>query len=114
MKFLRLQKNSKEKKRKLIIYACTSSYPAKDIDINLFEIHRTQKNLEKLLLWAIRDITKVFQLILQECTLGAEWIERHFTLDRTMKGTDHSASLEPDGIRRLNRDLNTLENVLKI
>ena len=30
-----------------------------------------------------------------------------------MKGTDHSASLEPDGIRRLNRDLNTLENVLK-
>ena len=37
-------------------------------------------------------------------TLGAEWIERHFTLDRTWKGTDHAASLEPDGFRRLVRD----------
>ena len=31
-------------------------------------------------------------------------LERHFTLDRTMKGTDHAASLEPDGARRLKRD----------
>ena len=38
-------------------------------------------------------------------TLGASTIERHFTLNRTWKGTDHAASLEPDGLRRLNRDL---------
>ena len=38
-------------------------------------------------------------------TLGAEWIERHFTLDRTWKGTDHFASLEPTGLRKLSRDL---------
>ena len=38
-------------------------------------------------------------------TLGASWIERHFTLDRTWKGTDHAASLEPTGIRKLSRDL---------
>ena len=37
--------------------------------------------------------------------LGATYIERHFTLDRTQKGTDHAASLEPDGLRRLQRDL---------
>lgn len=36
--------------------------------------------------------------------LGAEWIERHYTLDRTWKGTDHAASLEPDGVRKLVRD----------
>jgi len=36
--------------------------------------------------------------------LGAQWVERHFTLDRTWKGTDHAASLEPDGLRRLVRD----------
>ena len=36
--------------------------------------------------------------------LGAEWIERHFTLDRTWKGTDHAASLEPDGMRKLIRN----------
>ena len=38
-------------------------------------------------------------------TLGARIIERHFTLNRTWKGTDHAASLEPDGLRRLERDL---------
>jgi sialic acid synthase SpsE len=37
-------------------------------------------------------------------TLGATCIERHFTLDRTLKGTDHAASLEPDGLRKLKRD----------
>jgi N-acetylneuraminate synthase len=44
--------------------------------------------------------------------LGATWIERHFTLDRTWKGTDHAASLEPDGLRRLVRDLKATEKAL--
>merc|ERR1711968_366658 len=38
-------------------------------------------------------------------TLGAQWIERHFTKDRTWKGTDHAASLEPAGMQKLCRDL---------
>ena len=37
--------------------------------------------------------------------LGAAWLERHFTLDRTWKGTDHAASLEPSGFRKLCRDI---------
>jgi N-acetylneuraminate synthase len=45
-------------------------------------------------------------------TLGANWVERHFTLDRTWKGTDHAASLEPDGMRRLCRDLRNVEKTL--
>ena len=39
-------------------------------------------------------------------TLGARYIERHFTKDRTWKGTDHAASLEPSGLSKLARDLN--------
>jgi sialic acid synthase SpsE len=46
--------------------------------------------------------------------LGAEAIERHFTLDRTLKGTDHAASLEPDGVRRLVRDLDALQKSLSL
>ena len=46
-------------------------------------------------------------------TLGAEWIERHFTLDRTWKGTDHAASLEPDGLRRLCRDIKNVHKALR-
>ena len=37
--------------------------------------------------------------------LGATWNERHFTKDRTWKGTDHAASLEPAGLHKLCRDL---------
>jgi len=37
--------------------------------------------------------------------LGANWIERHFTKDRTWKGTDHAASLEPQGLQKLVRDV---------
>ena len=44
--------------------------------------------------------------------LGAEWIERHFTLDRTWKGTDHAASLEPDGVRKLARDCRAVAKAL--
>ena len=44
--------------------------------------------------------------------LGATVIERHYTLDRTWKGTDHAASLEPDGLRRLVRDLRAVEKAL--
>ena len=47
-------------------------------------------------------------------SLGANYIERHFTLDRTWKGTDHSASLEPDGLRRLSRNLYEVHQALKL
>ena len=46
--------------------------------------------------------------------LGAEIIERHFTLDRTMKGTDHAASLEPHGLHKLVRDLKALEQSMEL
>lgn len=45
-------------------------------------------------------------------TLGATTIERHYTLDRTWKGTDHAASLEPEGIRKLKRDLVAVNKAL--
>ena len=45
-------------------------------------------------------------------TLGANWIERHFTKDRTWKGTDHAASLEPSGLSKLIRDLDVTHKSL--
>lgn len=45
-------------------------------------------------------------------SLGASWIERHYTLDRTWKGTDHAASLEPGGLRKLIRDLRAVNLAL--
>jgi N-acetylneuraminate synthase len=44
--------------------------------------------------------------------LGACCVERHITLDRAMWGTDHAASLEPNGITRLVRDIRLIEKSL--
>ena len=44
--------------------------------------------------------------------LGAEVIERHYTLDKTWKGTDHAASLEPDEMHDLARDLRNIHAAL--
>ena len=97
----------------LVLYCCTSGYPVSEKDICLLEI----KNLQKLMentegrvgfsghhLGIAPDIAAV--------TLGVDWIERHFTLDRTWKGTDHAASLEPEGLRRLCRDVKNVEKAL--
>ena len=43
--------------------------------------------------------------------LGATSIERHITLDRTMYGSDQSASLEPEGLFRMVRDLRTIDKI---
>ncbi len=45
--------------------------------------------------------------------LGAEWIERHFVDDRTFRHSDAAASLEPDGLRRLCRDLKAIRKTLR-
>ena len=90
----------------LVIYSCTSGYPVDFDDICLYEITRLYKKYENRVkrigfsghhLGIAADIAAM--------TLGASIIERHYTLDRTWKGTDHSASLEPDGMRKLSRDL---------
>ena len=93
----------------LVIYACTSGYPVPVRNICLLEIPRlitTFKGRVKGIgfsghhLGIAPDIAAL--------TLGAEYFERHFTLDRTWKGTDHAASLEPDGFRKLVRDLHNV------
>ena len=44
--------------------------------------------------------------------LGATWFERHFTLDRTMKGSDQSSSLEPTGLERVIKSIRSVEKAM--
>ena len=90
---------------RLVLYACTSGYPVPHQDVCLLEIKRFNqyyKDRVKAIGFSGHHLGIAIDVAAQ--TLGAEWIERHFTLDRTWKGTDHAASLEPDGFRRLVRD----------
>ena len=95
--------------KKLILYACTSNYPVKHEDICLLEISRLRKKYEnKIHAVGFSGHHQGISSDIAAGTLGVKWVERHFTLDRTLKGTDHAASLEPDGVRRVKRDLDLL------
>lgn len=96
----------KNRAKDLVIYACTSGYPVPFEDICLNEITRLKEEYGK-------DVKGIgfsghhlgIAVDIAALALGATYFEGHFTLDRTWKGTDHAASLEPQGLMKLARDL---------
>jgi N-acetylneuraminate synthase len=98
----------------LVIYACTSGYPVAVEDVCLLEITRLINNYgNKVKQIGFSGHHNGIAVDIAAYTLGATVFERHFTLDRTWKGTDHAASLEPDGMRRLKRDLMNTQKALQ-
>ena len=98
---------------RLLIYSCTSGYPVPAEDVALLEINWLYEHYQD----RVNEIGFSghhlgVALDAAAYTLGARWIERHFTKDRTWKGTDHSASLEPQGLQKLVRDLNAIHQAL--
>ncbi len=99
----------KNRAKDLILYNCTSGYPVPFKDVCLLEITRMKKQFEgRVKAIGFSGHHLGIAVDVAAYTLGAEYIERHYTLDRTWKGTDHAASLEPDGIRKLVRNLNAV------
>ena len=96
----------KNRTKDIVIYACTSGYPVPPEDICLFEITRLKNTFGKIVKGiGFSGHHNGIAPDIAALTLGAEYFERHFTLNRTWKGTDHAASLEPQGIQKLARDL---------
>ena len=100
---------------RVVLYACTSGYPVPADQVCLLEIMR----LKQTHAGRVRDIGFSghhlgIAVDVAAVTLGANWVERHFTLDRTWKGTDHPASLEPEGLRRLVRDVQAVAQALTL
>ena len=99
--------DKKGRVKDLVLYSCTSGYPVPFEDVKLLDIVDMRERYGSI----VGDIGFSghhlgIAVDVAAYALGATWIERHFTLDRTWKGTDHAASLEPDGLRRVVRDLN--------
>lgn len=98
----------------LVIFCCTSGYPVPFKDVCLLEILRLREAYEhRVKAVGFSGHHLGIAVDVAAYTLGASYIERHYTLDRTWKGTDHAASLEPDGIRRVVRDCNALYEALR-
>ena len=94
-------------KSRLLIYSCTSGYPVPASDVALLEINWLYEKYEN----RVNEIGFSghhlgTNLDIAAYTLGAKWIERHFTKDKNWKGTDHGASLEPYELKILVDGLN--------
>lgn len=103
----------KGRARDVVLYACTSGYPVPFQDICLREITRLKEQFGgKVKAIGFSGHHLGIAVDIAALTLGAEYFERHFTLDRTWKGTDHAASLEPQGMQKLARDLRNVAQAL--
>lgn len=87
----------------LVLLHCTSTYPAKPEELNLKVIPWLKESFNCPIGYSGHE-TGVTQSIMATL-LGACIVERHITLDRTMWGSDQAASLEPEGLRRVVRDI---------
>jgi N-acetylneuraminate synthase len=93
------------------ILACTSTYPTKDIDINLNFI-KTLKNEYPKYKIGFSNHSPGIQFCLSSATLGVEMIEFHMTLDRSMYGSDQSSSIEINGVLTIGRHIKAIEKAM--
>jgi len=93
------------------ILQCTASYPAPFNQLNLRVIERLRRLYpENVIGYSGHD--NGIAMSTAAFTLGARIIEKHFTLNRALKGTDHAFSLEPQGLSKLVRDLRRTSEAL--
>lgn len=98
---------------RVVLYACTSGYPVPFDQVCLLELTTLQERFgSRVKQIGFSGHHLGIAIDSAAVALGAFWIERHFTLDRTWKGTDHAASLEPDGLRKLVRDVRAVSRAL--
>lgn len=103
----------KGRNKDLVLYNCTSGYPVPFEDVCLLDINLLiEKYGDKVKHIGFSGHHLGIAVDVAAYTLGANVIERHYTLDRTWKGTDHAASLEPEGLRKLCRDLKAVSKAL--
>merc|ERR1719316_1200355 len=92
-------------KERVILYNCTSGYPVPFEDVCLLDIRHLQaKYAHRVKAIGFSGHHLGISIDIAAYAMGAQWFERHFTADRTWKGTDHAASLEPAGLAKLCRD----------
>lgn len=98
----------------LVLYNCTSGYPVPYEDICLLELKKLQDaygDKVKEIGFSGHHIGTAVDIAAY--TLGATVIERHYTLDKTWKGTDHGASLEPEEFKKMVNDLDAVSRALE-
>jgi len=95
---------------RLLVAHCTSTYPCDPDELNLRMIETLNEKLNVPIGYSGHEVG--LQTTYAAVVLGACFVERHITLDRAMWGSDQAASVEPQGLRRLVRDIRTIEEAM--
>lgn len=94
----------------LILLQCTSTYPCEHSEVNLRVMRTLRERFDVLVGYSGHE--RSLAPSEAAAALGAAVIERHFTIDRTMVGPDHAASLEPLGLQRLVKYIRGIETAM--
>lgn len=98
------------KKEKLTVLHCNTDYPTPMSDVNLKAMLNIKKTFNVNVGYS--DHTKGTEIAIAAVALGAKVIEKHFTLDRNLKGPDHKASLEPKELKYMVDSIRNLEQAM--
>lgn len=94
----------------IALFHCVSNYPAQPADCNLRAMATLREATGLPVGWS--DHTHGIDVTVAAVALGAELVEKHFTIDRTLPGPDHRASLEPDELAAMMRGIRNAEAAL--
>jgi len=94
----------------IVVLHCTTDYPAKLDEVNLNAMKTIEKECNVIVGYS--DHTEGTEISVAAVALGAKVIEKHFTLDRKMKGPDHKASIEPFELKNMISSIRNVEKSL--
>lgn len=95
---------------KITVLHCTTEYPAPFQDVNLRAMQTIANELHVAIGYS--DHTEGIAIPVAATALGAQIIEKHFTLDKTLPGPDHKASLEPHELKQMVQSIRQVEQAL--
>jgi N-acetylneuraminate synthase len=95
---------------RLLIAHSTSSYPCPPDELNLRMLATLDREFASPIGYSGHEVG--LQTTVAAVAMGARFVERHITLDRAMWGSDQAASVEPQGLVRLVRDIRTVETAM--
>jgi len=95
---------------KITVLHCNTEYPTPFTDVNLLAMNSIGESFDVAIGYS--DHTRGIEVPIAAVTLGAEIIEKHFTLDKTLPGPDHAASLEPDELKAMVIAIRNIESAL--
>lgn len=98
------------KLEKITVLHCTSAYPAIMSEVNLRAMQKISQEFSVKVGYS--DHTIGIEVAIAAAALGAKVIEKHFTLDRNMKGPDHKSSLEPIELNQMIKSIRNIEIAL--